>query len=778
MTESQPQLASPNAPGAISGFTPARFAALLGCVVVVVFAEVLLGARSFVFRDFGHFGYPLAVYHREAFWRGELPLWNPLSQCGLPFLAQWNTLALYPGSLIYLLLPLPWSLNLFNVLHLFWAGLGMYCLAQAWTRHRFAAACAGFAYAFSGLLQDALMWPNNIAALGWMPWVILMVPQGWQRGGRRLTGAVIVGAMQMLTGAPEVILLTWGVVGVMWVLDVVRQRDAAFRLGKRLLLGVIVVALLAAVQLLPFLELLGESQRDTHFYESVWPMPVLGWANLLVPLFQCHSTVQGAFFQPDQYWTSSYYVGIATLALALLAVMKRPDGQIRTLATLAVLGLLLAMGNSGGVYGALKYVLPPLGLIRFPIKFVVLTVFALPLLAASGASLLLPADATNERSRGRSWWRVAGILTAIIALLLLFTQHYPAAEEQAEATVKNGLARVGFLWATLGLFLLTGKTAGRVRVLAGVATLLVLAADAFSHAPFLSPTVATETLQRLPRTDFLVQRPSLGQDRAMVSYWAHHRLNRSFRPTFEGDFQVKRAGEFANCNLLDGVPKADGFYSLSLRDADAIHGLLYFRTNDARLTRVFQPTNRIGFDGLLDFLAVSRISAPGQPSQSVSRTNCLPWVTAGQRPIFTSPAETLQRLVAPDFDPRREVLLPSESRESCASAQAGGVRVLTTQFSAHRVHLALQAAAPGLVVIGQSHFRPWRARVDGVPAEIHPANLAFQAVLVPAGSRVLELTYEDARFRAGLLVSVVTLLVLVGGSLLWTGPPVMKGHAP
>jgi uncharacterized membrane protein YfhO len=52
--------------------------------------------------------------------------------------------------------------------------------------------------------------------------------------------------------------------------------------------------------------------------------------------------------------------------------------------------------------------------------------------------------------------------------------------------------------------------------------------------------------------------------------------------------------------------------------------------------------------------------------------------------------------------------------------------------------------------------------VDGSAAEIHPANLAFQAVLVPAGGRVLELTYEDGRFRVGLLASVATLLLVIG----------------
>ena len=773
MTEIESDVASSKPERWLSWFTPARFAALLGLILFAAFAEVVLGTASFVFRDFGHFGYPLAAYHREAFWRGEIPLWNPLSQCGLPFLAQWNTLVLYPGSLFFLLLPLPWALSVFCLLHQFWAGLGMYCLAWSWTRHRLAAGVGGLAFALSGLLQHSLMWPNNIAALGWMPWVVLLVTQGWQRGGRRLAGAVVVGAMQMLTGAPEVILLTWGFVGALWVLDLVRNRASALGFSKRMLLCVVALALLCAAQLLPFLELLANSQRDTHFFESVWPMPITGWANLLLPLFHCHASVQGVFFQWDQYWTSSYYAGAATLALALLAVVATKEWRVRAAALLALLALVLALGNAGVAYAALKGAVPQLGFIRFPIKFVVLAVFTLPLLAACGVSALLPMHVAERSETGR-FLIVAGVLTATIAILLMCARQHPAPQESWPITAMNGLLRGGFLWVTVGLLLILAKSAGtRLLPLAAVAVLLALAADALSHAPILVPTARKAVFEPLPPS--LSSLPRAGESRALVSYWAHQRFNRTFHPGFEGDFLAKRAGLFANCNLIDGIPKVDGLYSLSLNEADAICGLLYFRTNDTRLAEVFRPTNRLAFDALLDFLMVSRVSAPQAPSprlartsflpasEWLTRTNFLPLVTAGQQPTFASPAATLQRLVTPGFDPRREVLLPLSSRGACDGARAGSVRILSTQFGAHRIRVELQADAPGLVVLSQSHFRPWRARVDGVAADIHPANLAFQGVLVPAGSRVLELSYADRRFHAGLLASVATLLMVIGG---------------
>src|SRR6266516_4839065 len=199
----------PAANDAFQWFTPGRFVVLLGVLLVVAFPAVVTGQRTFVFGDYGLFGYPLAYYHRQSLWRGDVPLWNPLSDFGLPFLAQWNTLTCYPLSLIYLLFPLPWSLGFFGLFHLFLAGLGMYLLANEWATHRLAASVAGTAYAFSGLALHCLIWPNNIAALGWMPWVVLSVDRATQVGGKHTVIAAAAGAMQMLAGAPEVILFTW-----------------------------------------------------------------------------------------------------------------------------------------------------------------------------------------------------------------------------------------------------------------------------------------------------------------------------------------------------------------------------------------------------------------------------------------------------------------------------------------------------------------------------------------------------------------------------------------
>ena len=50
---------------------------------------------------------------------------------------------------------------------------------------------AGVVFAFNGLALNFVMWPSHLATYAWMPWVILLVEQGWTDGGRALLLAAL-----------------------------------------------------------------------------------------------------------------------------------------------------------------------------------------------------------------------------------------------------------------------------------------------------------------------------------------------------------------------------------------------------------------------------------------------------------------------------------------------------------------------------------------------------------------------------------------------------------
>jgi hypothetical protein len=514
------------------------------------------------------------------------------------------------------------------------------------------------------------------------------------------------------------------------------------------------VGLLSAAQLLPFLDLLGQSHRSEHYSEGVWAMPGTGWANLLVPLFGCFKTSQATFFQPDQYWTSSYYAGIGVLALGFLALRNVRQPHVRLLGLVVGLGLILALGERGYLLPLLRRFVPQIGYLRYPVKAVVWVSFCLPLLAAFGLRELH--RCTGPTLLRSSVLRLAVGLTLVIAGLAGFAVAYPQRSEEWQVTLLNGALRVVALWVCLAACL--AAQSARSTVLRALVVLLV-AADLLTAVPHLAPTVPRVVL----RPDFPQPspRPEFGQSRAMVTFAAHKRFNSSRTPNLAYDFVVKRSALFGDANLIDAIPKLDGFYSLYLDHADTVLSALYLQTNRVAVTRILTSTNPISFAGLYAFLGVSQISVERTNYEWSVRTNFMPLFSSGQEPVRTNDAAALAGLLRPDFDPRRRVYLPEGTQENLAAEAPEPAEFLATRFRANTLEAAFKSSQPTWLLVAQSFHPNWRAFVDGHPAMVLRANVAFQAVRVPAGRHVLNLRYVDRGFLAGLVVSVFALLAAV-----------------
>ena len=815
-------MSDPTETRAASFFTPVRFGVLLALLVFAMFPQVILGIESFVARDFGFFAYPLAHFQQECFWRGELPFWNPYNNCGVPFLAQWNTMPLYPPSLIYLTLPLAWSLSFFCLLHLWFAGLGMFFLARRWTGLRraevssafggvnvrpadgrlpnkeatatqagnnFAAAFAGVAFAFNGFTLNLLMWPSHMATFAWMPWVVLAAELAWRDGGRKLFLAAMVGALQMLAGGPETILLTWLIVSALWLQQFVKgalasgtartasgYQRAVLEAGApptraamlwRFPFVIALVIALSAAQLLPFLDLVAHAQRESGYTDLRWSMPGFGLANFLVPMAFGSTHTEGIFFQHGQYWTSSYYLGIGALWLALLALLCVRERRVWLLAGLAIIALLCALGENTPFYPLLRKLIPQLSFITYPVKFVMVVIFAAPLLAAFAlANLerrpparlesvnLSTSRAGGRRSEHESGGHCSGlnsrifslgaILLALIGGIVFWTQHAPMPGDDSHAALLNGISRAAFLLLTgVILFALARKSESPLLRFAPLVLILVAWLDVFTHEPKQNPTVPSSVYEsNLVRTRLAMNpQPELGGSRAMLSPAAALELTRFAVSDPKNNFLAKRVGYCANANLLDAVPKVDGFFSLTPREFDGL------------LTTIYRATNG-NWSGLEDFMGVAQTTAPDNVLAWQARINFLPLVTAGQKPFFVDDARRGSPFWNPNFDGSKLVFLPEQSSSLVTVSNQTDAKILNSKFSMQTVDAEVDAAEPSLVVVAQTYYHNWHAEIDGQPAPLLRANVAFQAVQVLAGRHQLHFFYRDRAFEIGAWIAL------------------------
>jgi len=742
-----------------------RFPVVLALLLGLAFGDLLLGQRTLFYRDFGVLAYPTMAYARDSIAQGALPLWNPLSHCGVPFLAQWGTLTLYPGSVIWLLLPLPWAANVFCLLHLWLAGFGMHRLARRWTGDPTAAALAGTAFVFSGLTLSCLLWPNYTAALAWMPWVVSTACRAARHGARAVPLAVLPAALQILAGVPEILGLTWLVVFLIVLLAPPREASPASPAlsaqptppGRGLtLVRLTAVAALAAgltaIQWAPFVELLTHSHRDTAFATGKWALPPWGWANLVDPLFRCFPTSLGVYFQPGQEFFSSVYLGTGVVALALAGVglVRKPWWWV--LAALALAGAWLALGNHSAPYRVLRETVPPLGLARYPVKFLLLTGFAAPLLAAGTLAALKTGPYHVPRRSFRPVAIACGLVLLALAGLAAWTIHHAAAADTAAVRLLNTAARAGFLLATIAALGATVRTGITSRTAAAAIVLPVLIAlDGLSHVPAQNPTLPANVLEPgLARA--AASLPHSGEGRVFITPEAEDQLLNSRLTNAADDLVGKRLALWSNLNLLEGVPKVNGAATLQIREQADLQRLLY----DA------PPAHR---EGLLDFLGVTRMTAPANPTEWITRSNAMPLVTGGQQPVYTPVDWNPNALLDPECDLRTRVFLPEPARAAAAAAGVAETAVPVTfagrQGDAHHLRVVAETPAPAWVVLAQSHYPAWRAEVNGRPARLWPANHAFQALCIPAGTSTVRIVYRDRVFWAGAALSAATAILLL-----------------
>jgi len=220
------------------------------------------------------------------------------------------------------------------------------------------------------------------------------------------------------------------------------------------------------------------------------------------------------------------------------------------------------------------------------------------------------------------------------------------------------------------------------------------------------------------------------------------------------DYLGRRLSLYGNCNLLDGIPKLSGFYSLYLKEAEEILDPLRFTPDGER-------------GALMEFLNVSQSIAPGTLMDWRGRDSYMPFITGGQKPVFADAATTEQVVREGRFVPRDLVFLPLEAGVEITATNRTKVTVLSRAVGAQRIDFELEAEGVSLVTIAQSYYHPWRAYVDGEPTRIWRGNHAFQTLEVPGGRHRVEMVYEDWGFRVGVAVSVVTLLLCGGGWTRW-----------
>lgn len=691
---------------------------------------------------------------------GHLPLWNPYTYGGQPFLGGFESGVLYPLNILFVFLPLSRALNFSFLLHLILLGWGMERWASRRGLHPAAAALAGAVVPLSGAVFPHIYAGHisNLCTMAWAPWIFLGFEMWMREGARRglfLASAAI--CLQILAGHVQYVFYTAVAVGIEAVLlSIVESRTRRSALPA--VIGCyLTAAALGAVLLLPGFAALSEGVRQEgvdYSFAAMFGFPPENFVTIIAPGF-FGSLDQPVYWGRCYLWEMSLFVGAAgpvLMAVALCDSERRRQAWL----DLAMAGLLLvlAMGVHTPLFFPLYQFAPGFGHFRAWAKFVFPATLFLALLIAGGADALLRGKRPARQVILGAW--IAGVLVSGAGLFYLASPEnisglfavvvssresylpvdvFRRADFIHQAGIHAGLS-LGLaglvLIATGGIFL--GMT--RWPVLRwGVPLILCLemigfAAGQVTMAP-LSDAAPPELKQfasehpgdyrvlnlNLPNNGFLLGRGDLWGNNPSV---------------------LRRYAEFMTYSQGDDPDHASQY--LNIKGINSLYAMLRFRY-------AFLP------------------AADGSYHVNESSTPPLPRVLViSDWKKLTDRNELFSAMHEPSFDPAKTVLLESNPSPQPEAGTAGSAKVISEEPDA--LTIEADTDKPALLLITDLYARDWHAEAltDSVQKsyDLLPADYILRAVPLEAGHHHLRVVYAPASFPIGLGISAVAWAIWLG----------------
>ena len=239
----------------------------------------------------------------------------------------------------------------------------------------------------------------------------------------------------------------------------------------------------------------------------------------------------------------------------------------------------------------------------------------------------------------------------------------------------------------------------------------------------------------------------MNSSRTMISKEARNQISKASGNTPIEQIMLERKTQYANANLLDHIPKNDGFYPLYLIEANNLLKQLNETTNSA--------------NQLKDFENIAFISNETNILQYNHRATCLPIITIGQQPVFENDTKTIQILLSDKFSPNDTVYLPLNAKNTIKAKRTKYTEISITKLSPQKIEASAVSDEQTMVVIAQSYYHNWKAYIDNKPTKLWRANYAFQAIELPKGKHQITLKYEDRLFQIGTIISFSTITICI-----------------
>lgn len=353
---------------------------VIGAAWLWVFWPMMSGRTVVGFRDSASLYYPLFKWIDVQWAAGEIPLWNPFCNFGIPVVADGTSSVFYPGKLIFVcrFLSYPARYGIYLAIHIPIAAAGVFWFARTLRANRAGATLAALSFSFGGSVLFQVTNVVFLVSAAWLPFALCCV---WKMGKtgriRWAVGAGVACALMILGGDPQMVYHVGLIALATMLSDYWRRRrrdlktESECRSGSfrwlagasvRLATMVAVASLLSAIQLLPMMVWTQQSERTDrvsaanlyqalsqplsgrngngtgsvanalwgppigvtdHAYQfslAPWSLAELIWPNISGKPFPMNRRWTSALPGSDRVWGPSLYAGVLVVFLGVSAM--------------------------------------------------------------------------------------------------------------------------------------------------------------------------------------------------------------------------------------------------------------------------------------------------------------------------------------------------------------------------------------------------------------------------------------------------------------------------
>ena len=343
--------------------------ALLLALAALLFADVLFLGSNFAGRDLFIYHFPMKRVVHDLVARGEFPWWNPFIAGGQPMAANPAYEVFYPPQYLIFLGSYEFGFALHIVVHVWLALAGTFLFLRALPVSRAAAIVGALSFGLGGFFLGSATTLPTFFVWSWaglVAWALLR----WLRGGSFALAAIIA-AMPMLVGEPMAL-------AQLWILILA----GAWREWRRIAMLAVTAAGIAAVQLLPMIDHVGDSARARGLpYANVvaFSMAPDRPLELIAPHAFGRIDPERPQWRGGLPYLLSIYCGLGVVIFAVAGFAARAPGALRTAAVLVV-SYVLAIGGHTPLFRWLYAI--GIRSLRYPEKFMMMGLVALVVFAA------------------------------------------------------------------------------------------------------------------------------------------------------------------------------------------------------------------------------------------------------------------------------------------------------------------------------------------------------------------------------------------------------------